>query len=257
MVECIKQFANDMMASLELNALVGRDLYADDAPALVRQLRETRESSIRDMGISEQDLIEMGAIPATLAVPINICGIVSNTLCSLFLDKDKFGYRFNCENRAKEGGYHSSLMTLTAALDKRDPHRSYVWRVNCKTHSYMLYLPGGDTAYLMQGNAAPCMKTFTLQEWMNGAKSAVALSVRAHVELLSRINGQKAVVLGPDKRALVDTFSIDDDHATNYPSFDATGLVSILRGFDEEQARANLIALYKRAGIAKPPAWAK
>jgi hypothetical protein len=249
MLKYIQALSNDMMKSLELNVLVNGDMYSKDVSGSVKAMLKER-ASLADAFGGEKNAIAEGVFGATPHLPLGVCGTVSNVLCSLFLDTDEFGYRFSFENRTKELGYSTELKQLGVALQKRADDKSYLLRVDCKTHSYVLYLPPSkDDAYLLQANAAECMRQFTLQEWMNGKKVGRTLSLAKHYELLTKIDGLKEVVLGPQKEALVDFFSIDDDYKKKYAGFSPAGMTFIFRAFNEKSAVENINALYKRAGL--------
>jgi hypothetical protein len=249
MLKYIHQLANDMMKSLELNALVNGDMYSKDVKGIVDSILNERKTLSDDFG-GEDNAVAAGVFGPTAHLPLSVCGTVSNVLCRLFLDTEEFNYRFDFENRAKEPGYFADMMTLGAALLKRDGDLSYLLRVDCTTHSYVLYLPPSkDDAYLIQANAAECMRQFTLQQWMNHKKSGRTLSLSQHYELLKKIFGVKEVVVGLQKQALIDFFSIDDDNKSKYAPFSGGGMTFIFRSFDEKSAVANIAALYKRAGL--------
>ena len=247
MVKYIHQLANDMMKSFELNALVN-NMRAKDADTAMQELLDARKMAIEFYG--EETAIAEGMIGPTKFLPLGVCGTASNVLCQLFLDDPDHDYYFDFGNRAKEGGYSQGVMLLGNALKKRSEEESYVLRIDCKSHSYVLYLPPSkDNAYLMQANCAACMKAFTLQEWMNSKKGGRVLSLADHCELLQKMEKMDQVVLGPCKQALVDVFSIDDDKQSQYAAYRPGDMTAILRPFDEKTAVANINALYKRAGL--------
>ncbi|PTL78809.1 hypothetical protein [Vitiosangium sp. GDMCC 1.1324] len=250
MVKYIQQLANDMMKSLELNALVNGDMYGDATEAVKKQKADLKE--VRDMlkltGTPDEQIREMTG--STDFRILSVCGTVSTVLCQIFLDTQKFNYRFDFENRSKDKGYYKDLMTLGNALGKRDEKQSHLLRVDCDSHSYVLYLPPSkDSAYLMQGNIAKCMTQFTLQEWMNSKKAFLELSMEKHYKLLTSIWDSKAVQ-APYKDVLIEVFSINDgDKKRKLDPFKATKMTFVFREFDEASAVANVKDLYKRAGV--------
>lgn len=254
MIDCIRQMANDMMANIHLNTLVNGDMYAVDVNTKVNELLAARNEVIEMMRGLGEDAVASGMVPASPCLPLNVCGTVSNVLCHIFLDTQAFNYRFNFENRRQEKGYFTTLLPLAGALTGRPRDKSHILRVDTDTHSYVLYLPPSqDDAYLLQGNAATCMKTFTLQEWMNTDKSQTVLSVRQHTDLLFSLNGKDQITTNPLKQRLVDFFSIDDQTRPEYTAFRPTNMTVIFRQFDEAAAKGNLRALYRRANIMQIP----
>jgi hypothetical protein len=253
MVKYIKQLANDMMKSFELNAMVN-NMRAKDVKTAMEQITKAREDVIREaFGGNEELALELNAIGPTKLLPVTVCGTASNLLCQIFLDDSETDYLFDFNNRADEAGYCEGPMLLFNALKKRSDEKSYVLRIDCTSHSYVLYLPpSADDAYLMQANCADCMKAFTLQEWMNGWKGDRKLSLQEHYKLLWKIRDMKEVALGPPKEALVTTFSIDNDKKTKYEAYKPGNMTAIFRSFDEATAIANMRSLYQRAGRKKP-----
>jgi hypothetical protein len=246
MVKCIWQLANDMMESFGLNALVN-NMYAKDVNTAMQDLLDARQVALDCYG---DEAIAQGMIGPTKFLPLGVCGTVSNVLCQIFLDDPDSNYRFDFENRAKENGYSKGPMLLGNALKNRSDKKSYVLRIDCSSHSYVLYLPPSkDDAYLLQGNCAACMKSFTLQEWMNSKKGGLVQSLATHYELLQKMEKLEEVVLGPRKQDLVDFFSIDNDHKTKYAAYKPGNMTAIFRSFDEKTAMANIESLYKRAGV--------
>lgn len=253
MFSCIKQLANDMMKNIYLNALITGDIYAKDVDVLVNKRKSDREEAIKACGGLKQAL-EWGAVSESEFMPLNVCGNVSNALCPIFLDNNPPLYRYQFDNRAKEKGYITKTVFLSGALNGRDRKKNYLLRVDCDGHSYIIYiLAAQDEGYLFQGNAAESMKCFTLQEWMNSPKAAKKISLREHRDLLIQLENAKIVKIGPLKERLVDTFSIDDDRKKQYKPFNATNFSFCFREVNEEIAKENLRAIYKKARIAPMP----
>ena len=251
MIAYIRQLVNDMMKNINLNALVTSDMYAKDVLALVQKRRRDREETIKACGGLKQAL-EWGAVSDSEFKPLNVCGNISNTLCAILLDNHPPLYRFQYDNRINEKGFIQKVLPLSGALNGRSRQKSYLLRVDCTGHSYVVYiLAAQDEGYLFQGNAGDSMKYFTLQDWMNSPKSYNKISIREHRDLLIQIN-DKIVASGPAKKRIVDTYSIDDDHIKNYKPFKGTNMSFILRELNEKTAKKNILALYRRARMPRP-----
>lgn len=258
MLKYVQLLANDMMDNMSLNALVNEgDLNASDEAIkkIIASINATREEVAKDMG-GVQNAVALGMLPESAALPLNVCGTVANVICQLFLNSVKFNYRFNFKDRTQEDGYCNNIMLLGAALKKRDGKQSYLLRVDCTSHSYVLYLPpskNSDEAYLIQANCAECMEQFTLQEWMNSKKATTVRSLSDHFELLTKIADLKEVALNPYKKGVSSFFAfIPENPHKKYTHYKPTNMDFVFRAFDEKIAYGNFAALYKRAGLNAP-----
>ena len=124
MVQYIKQLANDMMKSFELNAMVN-NMRAKDVQTAMDQITKAREDLIKNgFGGNEELALELNAIGRTKHLPVTVCGTASNLLCQIFLDDSKMNYLFNFDNRADEAGYSKGALLLSNALKKRSDKES-------------------------------------------------------------------------------------------------------------------------------------
>lgn len=251
MKDRIRKLANDMMEEVNLHALIAGDLYADDVRFLMGRRKEGIGESFAPCGGARQ-----APVPGVPRRPEQIgprdSADVSNLLCTLFFDNNPPLYRYRFANRTREAGYFNNAVHLSGIVNGRSRQKSYLLRVDCDSHSYVVYVRAArDEGYLFQANSSESMRGFTFREWMNSAKADRPLSIREHMNLLMQLQG-RVVGMGFLKQRLVDTFSIDDDHLKVYEPFRGTDLFFCFREINERIVVENLRALYKRACVPVP-----
>lgn len=251
MKDCIRKLANDMMEEANLHALIAGDLYAEDARFLTARRKEGSGGTFMPCGGARQAPVA-GASPRPGPIAPHEGADVSNLLCAIFFDNNPPLYRYRFANRTREAGYFSNAVHLSGIVNGRSRQKSYLLRVDCDSHSYVVYVrAAGDEGYLFQANSSKSMRGFTFREWMNSAKADRPLAIREHMNFLMQLQG-RVVGMGILKQRLVDTFSIDDDHLKVYEPFRGTNLFFCFREINEKIVAENLRALYRRACVPAP-----
>jgi hypothetical protein len=250
-VELLRQLSADMMrpGNLPLNALVNGDVYGDGRK-IANDMKETRASLAAACGMTEAELVEAGFIPRELSLPIQECGKASNIVCELLLNRgERNRYDYSTEPTI-------DLATVRSKLGLLKWSKPYLLRVDCHTHSYVLILQqetDRSSAYLVQCNLAACMKLFTLDEWMSSRPSRAPRCAHTHAGLLEKVGTGPVQSGTPNGRILTQMFSINPSDTRTYTTaFEAKSYRFTLREIDIEQARMNLYALYRRAGLPPP-----
>ncbi|MCE5242098.1 MAG: hypothetical protein LLF99_02815, partial [Desulfobacteraceae bacterium] len=161
MKDCIRKLANDMMEETNLNALIAGDMYAEDARFLMARRKEGIGEAFMPCGGPRRAPVP-GAPRRPGPIAPHDCTDVSNLLCALFFDNNPPLYRYRFANRTREAGYFNNAVHLSGIVNGRSRQKSYLLRVDCDSHSYVVYIRAArDEGCLFQANSSESMRSFT------------------------------------------------------------------------------------------------